>query len=546
MSGRHLFEIRRGVLQFHRPPDSGELVFLCWPVLVYRVTAPVLRVRHLNIVEKVVLALCRAGVRQPEDIAAKIHQSTELCEHVLRQLRADGRVDQVGAPTDRGVEALVTGRVGEEPEYVVTHVLQDPLTGRLWPRAARDLVFQRVSGVGDGQARLRLDSAGAPRPIAARIVGDGTDLALPRPPSAQEIINAVGAQRKAELARKAEQFTDLRDGRTPSASAVEKDLQAVSTELVLPHGVEVRRVLDTGRPAAEYLLLWLENGSEPGDGPQVRDPFGLDPNPMLRRLLADWNREDPGLADAVAQATDRSFARITEDYRTVREAVGRAAETRLVQRLGNELRRRPGTLKLLLGLEEAAARGGESGVETVAREAFRLYEHLLRRLVAEYPPPERPSWDAGNQTSAWETVKAALKRAAKTLGLDEPHRGGYLGAMTLSRTAILGYPAAYRQTRDIRAVINLDKGFVRDLLPYALIAAADPNSPHRRDHPLRALAGTRPGLLIELDELGRLRNRGSHNTRDATVEDDVEWCRLLALDAARVLVSMPPPPPERT
>lgn len=546
MSERHTFQIRRGVLQFHRPPDSGELMFLCWPVLAYRVTAPVLRVRHLNIIEKVVLALCRAGVRQPEDIAAKIHQSAELCEHVLRQLRADGRVDQRGAPTDRGVETLISGRVGEEPEYVVTHVLQDPLTGRLWPRAARDLVFQRVRDVGDGQARLRLNSAGAPRPITARIVGDGANPMLPRPPSAQEIINAVGAQRKAELARKAERFTDLRDGRTPSASAVERDLQALSTELMLPHDVEVRQVLDIGRPAAEYLLVWLENGGEPGDGPQVRDPFGLDPNPMLRRLLADWNREEPGLADAISQATDDSFARITEDYRAVRKAVGLAAEIRLVQRLGSELRRRPGTLKLLLGLEEAAARGGESGVESVAREAYRLYEHLLRRLVAEYPPPERPSWDAGNQTVAWETAKAALKRAAKMLGLDEPHGGGYLGAMSLSRTAMLGYPEAYRRTRDIGEVINLGKATIRELLPYALIAAADPNSPHHRDHPLRALVGARSGLLIELDELGRLRNRGSHNTRDATVEDDVEWCRLLALDAARVLVSMPPSPPERT
>ncbi|WP_173390628.1 hypothetical protein [Actinomadura litoris] len=540
MAEEDMFQIRRGVLRFHRPPDSGELLFLCWPVLAYRVTAPVLAVRHLNIIERVVLALCRAGVRRPEDIAEKIHQSAELCEHVLRQLREGGRVDRYGVPTALGRETLDTGRVGAEAELIVTHVLQDPLTGRLWPRAARDLVFQRVHGVRDGQAELRLDSAGSPRPITARIVGEGVDLVRPRPPGAQQVIDAVAAQRQAELARRAERFTDFRNGRSPAAHTAERDLQALATELTMPHETAVHRVLDTGRPMAEYLLVWLSEGDGQDGGPRVRDPFGLEPNSMLRRTLTEWIREDPGLADAVSGAADTASARVGAEYRAAGDAVRRAAESRLVQRLGGELRRRPEALTLLLGLEEAAARGGESGVESVAREAYRLHEHLFRRLVAEYPPPERPSWAAGARAASVPTVRSALATAAKALGLDRP-RGSYLDGMNVGK-ALTEYP---KQVRMHGRAIDVERAYVRDLLPYALIAAADPKSPHRRDHPLRELARDRPGVLADLEQLRELRNRGSHATRDATVEDDIDWCRRLALDAARLIVSMPPTPLER-
>jgi hypothetical protein len=535
------FQIRRGVLQFHRAPNSKGMLFLCWPVLAYRVTAPVLRVRHLNIIEKVVLALCQAGIRRSADIAAKIHQSEELCEYVLRQLRDQERIDQSGVPTEQGRQTLTSGKVGEEPEFIVTHVLQDLLTGRLWPRAATDLVFQRVHAVKEGKAQLKLDTPGEAKLITAHVVGDGLRLPYPRPPSAQEIIDAVNAHRKAELAHRQEQFTDLRDGRSPTAYIAERDLEALTTELAPPHESRFYRVSGTSRPMAEYLLIWLAEGDDPGSGPQVHDPFGLEPNPMARRLLTDWIRADAELGNRLRQAADDSFARATEDYRAAREAVGRAADNRLVRELGSGLRQRPKILDLLREVDDATARGGAAALESVAREAYRVYEHLFRRLVSEYPPPERPSWDAGSRTPAFEKVKAALRDAAKSLGLDTP-QDGYLSVMKLSR-AITQYPARYRQVHEFGKVVNIEKGFIRDLWPYVLIAAADPSSPHRRDHPMRALAADRPDLLHELDVLRELRNRGSHETRDAT--DDIDWCRQLALDAARVLISMPPPPSER-
>ncbi|OPG12609.1 hypothetical protein [Microbispora sp. GKU 823] len=532
MSAEIRFQIRRGVLRLRQPPDSGDLLFLCWPVLVYRVTAPVVRVRHLDIIEKVVLALCQAGIRQHDEIAAHIHQSPELCAHVLRQLRDSGQIDRYGVPTEAGTRTLATSRLGEEPELVVTHVFQDPWTERLWPRAAADLRFHRVHGVRDTTAELRLNTAGSPRPISAHVVTAEPRRA--RTPTAQEIIDAVAGQRKAELARRVDRLTDERGGRNPSAYLAEEDLGALAGEIRLPHEAVVQRVLRIGEPTPEYLLLWVTGNDEVGGGPRACDPFGLDPDPTAQALLTERVRADPALAAAVAGASDAAAARDAENYRAAEQAVRRNAEPRLVRRLGPELRRRPEALKLLLGMEEAAARGGESGVETVAREAYRLYEYLFRRLAAEFPPPDRPSWAVGERTVSTGVVRAALRAAARDVGLD-------------------GLPGVYlgRQVGDIAAhgsagrLTPPERGYVNELTPFILIAAADSNSPHRSRHPLRDLARARPKVLTHLDELRLLRNRGTHATRDATVEDDIDWCRELAMDAARLVVSMPPPSPER-
>lgn len=532
------FQIRRGVLRFHRPPESGDLLFLCWPVHVYRVTAPVLRVRHLNIIEKVVLALCQSGIRQPDELATKIRQSPRLCEHVLRQLRDAGRIDRLGVPTEEGRQTLATSRVGEEAELIVTHVFQDPWTGRLWPRSTQDLIFQRVHRVRDGQATLGLDQAGERRQVDAHIVAVDAVPPQIRKPSPQQIIDAVGAHRHSELTRRAERLTDRHVGRSPTARDVERDLEALSTELTLPHETAVHRVLDLGRPMSEYLLVWLYQGGEADHGPRIRDPFGLDPNPMLQRLLAERRQADPSLTDLVAAAHDIAIIRAAESYKVAGDAVKRTAESKLIHILGGELRRRPETLQMLLGVEEAAARGGEAGLEQVARDAHRLYEYLFRRLVAEYPPPDRPSWAAGTRAPSRTTVEAALAKAAEEIDLDKPPTG-YLQQHS---GKVRDYPELLQQ-RNQRPAERVH--YVLALFPYILIAATDTNSQHRSGHPMRELARRRPTVLADLRELGGLRNRGSHSTRDATVEEDIGWCSELALDAARLLISMPPHPLER-
>ncbi|GAA1888889.1 hypothetical protein [Actinomadura bangladeshensis] len=534
-----MFEIRRGVLQPSRPPNAGEQLFLCWPVLVYKVTAPVIKVRHLNIIEKVVLALCQGGARHPPDIAARIHQDVELCAHVVRGLREAGKLDKSNVPTKAGLETLRTSRVGEEPELVVTHVFQDPATKRMWPRTTDGLTYQQVRRVDGEQARLRLNTAGEARWVTAHVLDCPVAPGTVRPPTAQEIIEAVGAHRQAALAHRAARFADARGHRQPAAHLAEEDLQALTTELTLTSDPAVHRVLDIGRPMEEYLLVWLHGKDTETGGWRTADPFGLDPNPLVQRLLSERVKDDAGVAERVVRFAESTEERQRAAYRVAGAGVRANAERRLVQTLGQELRRRPQALGLLVDLEDSAARGGEAGIESVARTAYRLYEHLFRLLVDEYPVPAEPSWDGGAAPAPSAVVKAALQTAAEKLGFSSLP-GRFLGGRLLDD--VRRYPGRIRAGRE---AVDTSRAFVNGLVGYLLVAAADPASPHCGHHPLCDLAERRPTLPADLVQLGDLRNRGSHAERDATVEGDVEWCRSLALEAARLLVALPAPTNER-
>ncbi|GAA0245544.1 hypothetical protein GCM10009527_047790 [Actinomadura nitritigenes] len=526
-----MFEIRRGVLQPSRTPNEGDQLFMCWPVLVYRVIAPVIKVRHLNIIERVVLALCRGGVRHPPDIAARIHQDGELCIHILDQLRKAGKLDKNNVPTEAGLETLRTSRVGEEPELIVTHVFQDPVARRLWPRTADGLVFQPVRNVNGDQARLRLNTAGEARWVTAHVLNCSIDPGKVRPPTAQEVIDAVGAHRQAEITRRANLFGNAQGQRQAGARLAEEDLQALTTELTVTSGHTVHQVLEIGPAMPEYLLVWL-HGKDPETGRwQAADPFGLNPNPLVQRLLAERVRDDPGTAQRVMEFADTAEGRLRHAYRAAGAGIRANAERRLVQTLGPELRGRTKALDLLLELEEAATRGGDAGVESVARAAYRLYEYLFRLLAGEFSLPARPSWDGGSTSPAAPVVAAALNGAVQYLGFNFlPDR--YVKPLD----AIRKYPTRLRDDKD---AVDIKSASVNKIIPYLLIAAADSASPHRGRHPLQELAKRRPTLLNDLVQLGDLRNRGSHGERDATVEDDVEWCRSLALEAARQVVDLP-------
>jgi hypothetical protein len=538
-----MFSVERGVLKLHEPPESANLRFLCWPVLVYRVAAPVLRVRHLDLFEKVILALCRAGVRQAEAIAVLIHHHPSLVEHVLRQLRLAGRLDESGAPTAEGLRTSDTGRLDEEPELIVTHVFQDPFSGELWPRAATDLVYQPVQRVRGDRVDLRLRSAGEPHPVEALVVQpEAVSLS---PPTAEQIIAAVGAQRAAQVRQRAEQFAAGRTA-SPAGYDAQQELNALNTELGLPADHDVRRVVDVRDPVREYLLVWLDVApadDSSGTGWRARDPFGLDPSPMLQQLVAARMRTIEPLATMVSGLAEVADERLTKTYRKVSGQVRQAAETTLVQRLGTGIRLHPGMLDLLVGLEDSAARGNRAAVEAVAQDAFRAYEHLFRRLVREYPPP-RPAW-LRNRNVPDETVADHLRWYADELGL-----------LSLPGTVVRSNFHQFRtnltKLLNEKTIQELgERGFARDLIPYALVAAVDPNSPHRTRHPLGGLAARRPAVFTELlgmserFGLSNVRNRGAHADRDPTVAEDIEWCRGLALDAGRTVLDMSPQSPER-
>src|SRR5690349_7463447 len=139
-----LFRRETPVLHFgpRLPKDMrwSERRFVLWPALMYRVVAPEVRDRQLNVLQKTVLGMCRAGVTTVDRIGARLHIHPDLAELVALELHRRGLLGTNGLPTDKGHELFEVETL-EASRMVAGHVFQDPWTGDLWPRFIENLDY---------------------------------------------------------------------------------------------------------------------------------------------------------------------------------------------------------------------------------------------------------------------------------------------------------------------------------------------------------------------------------------------------------------------
>jgi hypothetical protein len=521
----------RGALVHHHPAgDNTE--HLLWPVLVYRVIAPVQVVRKIDIFEKVVLALCEAGVRRSADLSIYIGQHVDLCQHVVEQLITGGRLDRDRVPTSEGRRAHSAGQLTETPELLVTHVFQDAFSGELWPRSASDLSYRPIVAVRAGSADIRLGRHGAPRVVSARVVEcvSPVDWA-PRP---QSIIAAIAQHRLVAAKRRQERLSS--DTITPFGVRDEYELSA---EERFEHLPEIYRIVEVGEPRAEHLLCSLDvSGSVASGGGEPPDPFGLGISPMVRQLLRTRSRSNEEFAGWLSGIRAEEGRRLQERLRKASVNWADHVEKDLVHRLGEGLFTHPSTFDLLIGVHEKAGQtDSTSAAEDVRREAFRLFEHLLRRIVHALPPPR--DWSGRPPRRTWaRPMDDARERAAKDQAWDVVEE--LSTTLGFSQLPAANYKSSFTGTLRTGLTEVRETTKVWELMCWSIVSAADPRSPHRVDHPLVALAERRPALPAELVVLGRLRNSGSHADRDTAAVGSTAWSVELAVDAARTALLLPP------
>lgn len=521
----------RGAL-VHHDPAGDNTEHLLWPVLVYRVIAPVQVVRKIDIFEKVVLALCEAGIRRSADLSVHIGQHVDLCQHVVEQLIAGGRLDRDRVPTAEGRRVHRAGQLTETPELVVTHVFQDAFSGELWPRSASDLSYRPIVAVHEGTADVRLGRQGAPRVISATVVECTRPVDwAPRP---QSIIAAIAQHRVVAVKRRQERLSS--DTITPFGVRDEYELSAEERFENLP---EVYRVVEVGESRMEHLLCSLDvSGSVASGGGELPDPFGLGTSPMLRQLLRTHSSADQEFAEWLRSVRAEEGRRLQERLRNASVDWADHVEKDLVHRLGEGLFTHPSTFDLLIGVHEKTGRpDSTSAAEDVRREAFRLFEHLLRRIVLTLPPPS--DWSGRPPRRTWaKPVDRARERAAAEQSWDVLEE--LSTTLGFSQLPAANYKSAFTGTLRTGPVDISHSTRVWELLCWSIVSAADPRSPHRIDHPLVTLAERRPTLPTELVTLGRLRNSGSHADRDPAAVGSTAWSGELAIDAARTALLLPP------
>jgi hypothetical protein len=507
-STEQAFPQRARILQFSRVRESEQRICLLWPSWAYRVSAPVIEVRSLDLFYRVVLALTEAGVRSADQLSVRIGLHPRLCQHVLDTAVAAGHLDQRRELTETGRESLRTGSSMSRPDWRVSYVFQDPFSGDLWPRTVEQLRPAHVRGESGGLVEILLSTAG--RGDVVRVPRILPPPGLPQRPTPARVITASSAD---QVARKVHLVRDFERSQRFQPAAVPEAVLGASGDPVEPSHLSRVSFIDQPEPVFLVGFIEITAGTDPeGDGLwRAYDPFGLGGSDFFHSLVYRREHEDAELAAEIEKLAESERAQVRERHRQSDEEMRMMVESGLVEVLGPAIRADRDAFALMTDLELAMESSDRDGpLERIAHAAFRLHEVLFRRMVAAYPPAERlPAQDA--------TRRAMIERAAQSIGFHAVH--------PLFRNVLL---------KDLNdSAGRPDRGYVKTLVCLALVAA-DRNA----QHPLRGLARQRPDLLVALGALNELRNRGEHGSPDPGSPTDAAWCRDLGILAARGLLEL--------
>lgn len=465
--------------------NSGNVVgarWVFWPVFVWRVVVPQPRPRRLNLFQKGVLGLARAGVADTETIADRLLLAPDLVSRVLTELEGMNLIDLERAPTRRGVAELEDIERETPVEMSVGHVFTDPRTGKLWPRfLTGDLPLAEIEFSDDGWPIMISGTHGNPWKDRGFCLLLNEAAALVVRPSPRDVLRAVGRHRR-RIAR-----DNVDDGRE------------------LP---EVDRVSFVTEHPQPYLVALRVRRHPSGDW-QVDDPFGHGESIDLRSSLEDQLDRVRGLRDWVAPLVGGE-----QGTNTIHQLHAKAAWD-VEERLTLEIKRYPGLHTNLIAMQRALLEASVDGApadkrDDVLLKAQRAAERVMNILMQSYRDSEPPIHEALAESDR-DYNQNLLDEIAAGLGFRRP--------LPESLTAIRRGKVQWAEQRG--------GGTLRPLLVLALLYTD--NDEH---HPLRRAAARGSNLLIHrLDDLARARDRAAH-------DGATSWSRDVARHVETVFITV--------
>lgn len=462
-----------------RPLEWGVHKWFLWPAFAYRMLLPGRRTAPFNVIQRAVLDMCRAGIRNAGAIAARLALPADLITFVIEQLGGMGALDDASAPTPRALRFLDES---DEPSDVeeAGYVLVDGHSLRIWPRIHRgSLPVVDVVDFDRGAARFDRGTQGRPYKVSATVLWPDRG-SNPREPNAYE------AQKAAR--RHARRLRAYRRERDDDGSLEGLDftrLRLLGTE---PEPVFVAACVFLPKDARQRS--WL-----------VTDPCGLGVSdvirPTLEKLAKDGRHNVKKLLEEVA---GQAWQIDADDLALYFTEAATAAMARVSQHLGEAAQLLPRDVIERLADADVRLDGARSAkpIEDYLGNAYAALESVFGWLVSLYPDL---------------SLLAALDRAAPVNAELLQKIAGQLGFSKSPKTRPL-LSVTYGAVKGA-----LDPRYSNKTLPGRL-AAALLAAQRDSNHPLALLATRDPDALEFLAEIGRPRIDASHFTsKTATLEE---------------------------
>lgn len=456
-----------------------ERQHLLVPLLAWKVLAPGRSARNVNLFQKTILKLIRAGVVHSSEIAEHMALDPELVKFIIAaQLQPNGLLDKSFKLTSEAEEALDDGIICGK-ELSTAYLFQEPWSGKLLPRIANALETIEPD---------KFDDKGFPTFLRSR--GEGKyekpfclkATKLPDTPDTEAI------------------FTALELAETARFNSLQISGDWAESRAIFSKGCE----LMDERPIQVLAWCYVKKAGN-GEVPWLAsDPFGYFPAAdYMRELLNERLEKDQHLAGRVARLFNIENgnsvdlqATIEQDEEQLRLEL--LAEWPWLSRY-SELERYVGSL---LRLSKANILNGEKyrweDIDNECITAQKVAECLIKILLKKYSGKPVCHRLRGNGLSEGEKKhQKPLDRSSRVTLFEYLPVAG----LNLNESKAL----ASVDSRGLIMAIEREHGSLKSLLAGALLTCFC----HPK-HPLVELEHHSPGWIRKLLQLADLRNKAGH------------------------------------
>ena len=482
-----------------KPLSAKGRQWILWPVWAYRIIAPQPVPERLNLFQRSVLSLCRAGIVHAGDIGDTLAFGSELAAHILGQLEGMGLLDRRKQLTERA-NRLLDEEPDDQVEPMVGYVFADPFSKILYPHFRRGVLPYAEGEIRGHSADVERGTVGDPRPVEAKVVwphGNGP----PPPLSPRDILQACSKSIRAEVAYKRSMGEDS------------SELNGLDVNTLKRHLNQIAPLYDTPESMFLTTFVFVPQDVRRATLWQVCDPFGLGTSSLLRKriekLVAKSSQAGNTLKDAIEGAIGEGFAVEDADVRDLFRAQNQGAAKVVDKKAGFNKTLCPEVWERLVQMEREYIEVGakdvsgkawdeqQKNLRAMVRRAYEAIEECLADVVRAFPTSD--TWRP--LEGAIEDNGVLLAEIARRIGFaDDSESPCFEQFLRIGSGPVKG--VIYREHRELVA-----------LLAAVLLSARD-----RSEHPLRRCAADFPEFILSLNGLKWMRDRSSHHTKD-----DLDW-----------------------
>ena len=470
---------------------DGKRELLLWPVWAYRVVAPKIVNHNVNVLQKVVLGMCRVGETRIRKMDEKLNLGSDLVAHVFNELIMKGLIANDGTLTERAKDFYKEDEL-EDAEQTVGYVFQDPWSGSLWHRFHEDpfnySIETQENNNSDGLI-LKLGTTGSPKMIPAFRVFPPEEC-VPSTPNSREILFAV---QKYKRLLKNKRYALKQNNRQP--------IHDIPDEVY-----EVNRIsVIEEEPVPLYLLsaIHLNQKNSQSKTWFATDPFGLGESWDMRVQIEEILSDIPSLQDKINKFIGEEISAGIDNYEQFMKNIEEKAVLSLEKIFSKEMYNCPGLFESLLSLQ---SRYNEYQVRK--RPSMRLMKDIIR--------------DATEPIEAifsylFDCFPISIDEVDKIITIDKEHNRSIFNSIGDS----FGFntPLPDGLVTDKSKIIGIIKYNTTTLGPLVLLNLL--SARHLPNHPLRKIGKNAPDIFEKIGFVKLNRDPQSHFAKDGKEEFDV-------------------------